>query len=120
MERNQPSRRAPEAHQAELAVIYFQVSTRRLQIRVEELETKICMLLAELGNKNVEINRLRRELVEKIATILTLQARGTSTCVETNARLPAWRVRSAWNRTPALSIGASARWIFASSSSLSA
>ena len=60
-----------------MAVIYFQVSTRRLQIRVEELETKICMLLAELGNKNVEINRLRRELVEKIATILTLQARGT-------------------------------------------
>ena len=53
----------------------FAMSTRRLEIRMEELKARVADLLAELGKKTVAINRAKLELVEKTATIFALNAR---------------------------------------------
>jgi chromosome segregation ATPase len=53
----------------------FAMSTRRLEMSVEQLKTKSTSQLAELGKKNDAINRLKLELGEKSATIFALEAR---------------------------------------------
>ena len=53
----------------------FAMSTRRLEISVEQLSTKTTSQLAELGKKGDAINRLKIELGEKTATIFALEAR---------------------------------------------
>ena len=53
----------------------FAMSTRRLEMSVEQLKTKSTSQLAELGKKGDAINRLKIELGEKTATILALEAR---------------------------------------------
>jgi len=53
----------------------FAMSTRRLEMSVEELKTKSTSQLAELGKKGDAINRLKVELGEKTATIFALEAR---------------------------------------------
>src|SRR2546429_9452535 len=53
----------------------FAMSTRRLEMSVEQLKTKSTGQLAELGKKNDVINRLKIELGEKAATIFALEAR---------------------------------------------
>lgn len=53
----------------------FAMSTRRLEMSVEQLKTKTTNQLAELGKKTDAINRLRLELGEKTATIFSLEAR---------------------------------------------
>src|SRR5450759_3228676 len=53
----------------------FAMSTRRLEMSVENLKTKSTSQLAELGNKGDAINRLKIELGEKTATIFALEAR---------------------------------------------
>lgn len=53
----------------------FAVSTRRLEMSVEQLKTKTTSQLAELGKKGDAINRLKMELGEKTATIFALEAR---------------------------------------------
>src|ERR1044072_230055 len=53
----------------------FAVSTRRLEMSVEQLKNKSTGQLAELGKKNDVINRLKIELREKAATIFALGAR---------------------------------------------
>src|SRR5919205_389064 len=53
----------------------FAMSTRRLEISVEQLKTKTSSQLAELGKKTDAINRLKLELGEKTATIFALEAR---------------------------------------------
>jgi chromosome segregation ATPase len=53
----------------------FAMSTRRLEISVEQLKTKSTGQLAELGKKGDAINRLKIELGEKTATIFALEAR---------------------------------------------
>ena len=53
----------------------FAMSTRRLEMSVEQLKTKSTGQLAELGKKNEVINRLKIELGEKAATIFALEAR---------------------------------------------
>ena len=53
----------------------FAMSTRRLEMNVEQLKTKTTSQLAELGKKNDAINRLKVELGEKSATIFALEAR---------------------------------------------
>jgi chromosome segregation ATPase len=53
----------------------FAMSTRRLEMSVEELKTKTTGQLAELGKKTDAINRLKLELGEKAATIFALEAR---------------------------------------------
>src|SRR5262249_826244 len=52
----------------------FAMSTRRLEMSVEELKTKSTSQLAELGKKGDAINRLKVELGEKTATIFALEA----------------------------------------------
>ena len=47
----------------------FAMSTRRLEMSVEQLKAKITSQLAELGKKTDAINRLKVELGEKSATI---------------------------------------------------
>src|SRR5215217_7178828 len=53
----------------------FAMSTRRLEMSVDQLKTKTSSQLAELGKKTDAINRLKLELGEKTATIFALEAR---------------------------------------------
>src|SRR5499433_179871 len=53
----------------------FAMSTRRLEMSVDQLKNKSTNQLAELGKKNDTINRLKIELGEKTATIFALEAR---------------------------------------------
>jgi chromosome segregation ATPase len=53
----------------------FAMSTRRLEISVEQLKGKTTSQLAELGKKTDAINRFKRELGEQTATIFALEAR---------------------------------------------
>jgi chromosome segregation ATPase len=53
----------------------FAMSTRRLEMSVEQLKNKSTGQLADLGKKNDVINRLKMELGEKAATIFALEAR---------------------------------------------
>jgi chromosome segregation ATPase len=53
----------------------FAMSTRRLEMSVEQLKTKSTSQLAELGKKGDAINRLKMELGEKTAAIFALEAR---------------------------------------------
>src|SRR3974390_2388130 len=53
----------------------FAMSTRRLEMSVEQLKSKNTNQLAELGKKSDAINRLKIELGEQTATIFALEAR---------------------------------------------
>lgn len=53
----------------------FAMSTRRLEMNVEQLKAKSTSQLAELGKKTDAINRLKAELGDKSATIFALEAR---------------------------------------------
>src|SRR5436190_18702694 len=53
----------------------FAMSTRRLEMSVEQMKAKTTSQLAELGKKSDAINRLKIELGEKAATIFALEAR---------------------------------------------
>ena len=53
----------------------FAMSTRRLEMSVDQLKNKSTGQLAELGKKNDVINRLKIEIGEKAATIFALEAR---------------------------------------------
>src|SRR5215813_6108119 len=53
----------------------FAMSTRRLEISVEQLKGKTTSQLAELGKKTDAINRLKVELGEKTAAIFALEAK---------------------------------------------
>jgi len=53
----------------------FAMSTRRLEMSVEQLKTKSTSQLAELGKKGDAVNRLKAELGDKTATIFALEAR---------------------------------------------
>jgi chromosome segregation ATPase len=53
----------------------FAMSTRRLEMSVEQLKSKTTSQLAELGKKTDAINRMKIELGEKTASIFALEAR---------------------------------------------
>ena len=53
----------------------FAMSTRRLELSVEQMKAKTTNQLAELGKKTDAINRLKVELGEKTAAIFALEAR---------------------------------------------
>jgi len=53
----------------------FAMSTRRLEMSVEQLKARTTSQLAEIGKKADAINRLKLELGEKTATIFALEAR---------------------------------------------
>src|SRR6202030_2333428 len=53
----------------------FAMSTRRLEMNVDQLKTKTTSQLADLGKKTDVINRLKVELGENTATIFSLEAR---------------------------------------------
>ena len=53
----------------------FAMSTRRLELSVEQMKAKTTNQLAELGKKTDSINRLKVELGEKTAAIFSLEAR---------------------------------------------
>src|ERR1700686_2579011 len=56
----------------------FAMSTRRLEMSVEQLKAKTTNQLAELGKKGDAINRLKMELGEKTAALFALEARDKS------------------------------------------
>src|SRR5689334_18508474 len=53
----------------------FAMSTRRLELSVEQMKVKATGQLAELGKKADSVNRLKAELGEKTAAIFSLEAR---------------------------------------------
>jgi chromosome segregation ATPase len=53
----------------------FAVSTRRLEMSVEQLKARSSNQLGELGRKSEAINRLKVELGDKAATIFAIEAR---------------------------------------------
>jgi chromosome segregation ATPase len=53
----------------------FAMSTRRLEMSVEQLKTKTTAQLAELGKKSDAINQLKKELGEKSAALFAMEAR---------------------------------------------
>jgi chromosome segregation ATPase len=53
----------------------FAMSTRRLEMSVEQLKAKTTSQLADLGKKTDAINRLKADLSEKTAAIFALEAR---------------------------------------------
>src|SRR6266704_2124623 len=53
----------------------FAMSTRRLELSVEQMKAKTTGQLAELGKKTDAINRLKVELGEKTGAIFALEAR---------------------------------------------
>ena len=53
----------------------FAMSTRRLEMSVDQLKEKTASQAAELGKKGDAINQLRLEVSEKTATIFALEAR---------------------------------------------
>jgi hypothetical protein len=53
----------------------FAMSTRRLEMSVEQMKAKTTSQLAELGKKSNAVTKLKSELGEKAATIRALEAR---------------------------------------------
>ena len=53
----------------------FAMSTRRLELSVEQMKAKTTSQLAELGKKSDAINRLKVELGEKTAAVFAIEAR---------------------------------------------
>jgi chromosome segregation ATPase len=53
----------------------FALSTRRLEMSVDQLKTRTTAQLAELGKKADAINQLKKELGEKTSAIFALEAR---------------------------------------------
>src|SRR5215472_11225256 len=53
----------------------FAISTRRLEMTIEDLKAKTSTHLAELGKKTDAINQLKKELAEKKVTNVALEAR---------------------------------------------
>jgi chromosome segregation ATPase len=53
----------------------FAMSTRRLEMSVEQMKAKTTGQLAELGKKTDSINQLKKELGEKTAAIFALESR---------------------------------------------
>jgi chromosome segregation ATPase len=53
----------------------FAMSTRRLELSVEQMKNKTTSQLAEIGKKTDAINRLKIDLGEKTAAIFSLEAR---------------------------------------------
>jgi len=56
----------------------FAMSTRRLEMSVDQMKTKTTTQLAELGKKTDAINQLKKELGEKTTTIFALESRDKS------------------------------------------
>src|SRR6201989_936829 len=53
----------------------FAMSTRRLEMSVEQMKAKTTSQLAEIGKKSEAIGRLKLELGEKTAAMFALEAR---------------------------------------------
>src|SRR5882672_1094648 len=53
----------------------FAMSTRRLEMSVEQMKAKASSQLAEIGKKSDAISRLKLELGEKTASMFALEAR---------------------------------------------
>ncbi len=53
----------------------FAMSTRRLEMSVEQMKTKTTTQLADLGKKSDAINQLKKELGEKTAAMFALESR---------------------------------------------
>jgi chromosome segregation ATPase len=53
----------------------FAISTRRLEMKIEELKAKTSTQLAELGKKTTAMNQLKKEQAENKVTNVALEAR---------------------------------------------
>jgi dynactin complex subunit len=54
----------------------FAMSTRRLEMSVEQMKAKTTSQLVEIGKKSEEVARLKLELAEKSAALFALEAGG--------------------------------------------
>jgi len=57
----------------------FAMSTRRLEMSVEQMKSKTVSQLAEIGSKSEAINRLKLALGEKAASLFALEAKLAAT-----------------------------------------
>ena len=73
----------------------FAMSTRRLEMSVEQMKAKATTQLAELGKKTDAINQLKRELGEKTATIFALESRDKSLREQLRAAEEEFEIKSA-------------------------
>ncbi len=73
----------------------FAMSTRRLEMSVDQLKTRTTSQLSELSKKSDAINRLKVELGEKTATIFALEARDKSLRDQLRASEEEFAVRNA-------------------------
>jgi chromosome segregation ATPase len=73
----------------------FAMSTRRLEMSVEQLKNRTTGQLAELSKKTDAINRLKAELGEKTATIFALEARDKALRDQLRASEEEFAVRTA-------------------------
>jgi hypothetical protein len=71
----------------------FAMSTRRLELSIEQLTAKTASLVVELGKKTAVINRLKVELDGKTAATLTSKRRETPSPREIN---PDFSVKTDW------------------------
>jgi chromosome segregation ATPase len=53
----------------------FAVSTRRLEVKIEDLKVQTTAQLAELGKRSDSINQLKKDLAEKTMVNVALEAR---------------------------------------------
>jgi hypothetical protein len=82
----------------------FAVSTRRLEMRVEQLQAKTTSQITEIGKKSDAIGRLKLELGEKIAAFFVLEAKENQLADELRSlqsRLASKEGASCSARTPA-------------------
>src|SRR5580693_3575839 len=63
----------------------FAMSTRRLEMSVDQMKAKTTNQLAEIGKKSEAVGRLKLELGEKAATLLETEARASTLAEELQA-----------------------------------
>ena len=68
--------RSPKSAQTRIScAIEFAMSTRRLEMSVEQMKAKTTGQLAEIGRKTDAIRQLKKELGEKTAAIFSFESR---------------------------------------------
>jgi hypothetical protein len=65
-----------EIHDKDRLRAEFAMSTRRLEMSVEQMKAKTTSQLVEIGKKSEEVARLKLELAEKSAALFALEAGG--------------------------------------------
>jgi len=72
----------------------FAISTRRLEMKIEELKAKTSTQLAELGKKTTAMNQLKKEQAENKVTNVALEARDRTLRDQLRTTVDALQIKS--------------------------